>query len=437
MFKNILIVCLLLNIIIVTHCLDFTKNKQFNNNNNNNNLNKETIKGDINLNSNFYLFSGGEVYSPNKLGKTDIIFGGQQILSLLSQQSNDPIKNSKVIEVVNITGLFVIPGLIDVHVHVTGGGGELGPYSRTPEAQLSQLIEGGITTLVGILGTDSISRSLDNLITKVRSLQTGGLTAYMWSGAYRYPPPTFTGDVMRDLVIVDEVIGVGEVAISDHRSSCPSVHELSRLVSDARVSGLISGKAGIVHFHVGSASTGLDPLWEVLEKTSIPITQMYPTHVSSRGPLLLEQGKQWIQQGGFVDFTADADNETDTLNALINYLQSNVNMSRVSISSDAYGSLPLFDDQGILIGYGVASPAAVFQTIKNLVLKGWPLEQALPLATTNPASFLAFSKKGQIKVGNDADFIVVNENLEIQYVVANGKILKTPTWVAKGMFPCT
>lgn len=46
-----------------------------------------------------------------------------------------------------------------MHVHITGGGGEAGPASRCPEAQLSKLISAGITTVVGVTGTDSVTRS--------------------------------------------------------------------------------------------------------------------------------------------------------------------------------------------------------------------------------------------------------------------------------------
>lgn len=56
-------------------------------------------------------------------------------------------------------GLIAVPGFVDMHVHVAGGGGEAGPASRTPEARLSELLLAGITTVVGLTGTDSVSRS--------------------------------------------------------------------------------------------------------------------------------------------------------------------------------------------------------------------------------------------------------------------------------------
>ena len=63
---------------------------------------------------------------------------------------------------------------------------------------------------------------------------------------------------------------------------------------------MLSGKPGKVHFHVGTYPTMLKMLWYIVENTAIPITQMYPTHMSSRGPKLIEEGKVWIKAGGFL-----------------------------------------------------------------------------------------------------------------------------------------
>ena len=78
----------------------------------------------------------------------------------------------------------VFAGFVDCQVHITGGGGDLGPASRTPEATVGALIEGGLTTVVGVLGTDCISRSLENVVVKCRGLNDEGITAFMWTGAF-------------------------------------------------------------------------------------------------------------------------------------------------------------------------------------------------------------------------------------------------------------
>ena len=201
---------------------------------------------------------------------------------------------------------------------------------------------------------------------------------------------------------------------------------------------MLSGKAGIAYFHVGDAKTKLDPLWSIVNQTSIPITQMYPTHMSSRGPALTYEGTKWIAAGGFVDFTADAPNETATTHALNSYYSQGVDMSHVTLSSDSYGSLPDYDANGILIGYGVASPSNLFNQVRTMIMDyKWPIELAFSLATRNTASYLGFVNKGEIQVGKDADVLVLDPaTLDLQYFFANGKMLKSPTATATAMFPC-
>ena len=340
---------------------------------------------------------------------------------------------------INITGKYLIPGLVDAHVHASGGGGERGPASRTPGAQLSQVTSAGVTSLVGVLGTDSVTRTPEVLLAALNGLDAEGLSTWMWTGAYRVPTPTILGSVIKDVQLISKVLGVGEIALSDHRSSWPSREELLSMISDARVGGLMGGKAGIAHFHVGSYKAGLDPLFDVVRTTSIPITQMYPTHVSSRGEPLAQQAREWIAQGGYVDMTADnpSDDATDTSELLQRWFEQKVDLQSVTISSDAFGSLPTFKD-GVLVGYGMGLPSALLFTLRLLVNRHrWPIERALPLVTSNPARILQLPFKGRILQGFDADLVVMRpHDLGIDYVFAKGQLMKSPTWIKRGMFEC-
>lgn len=239
-------------------------------------------------------------------------------------------------------------------------------------------------------------------------------------------------------MLINKIIGAGEIAISDHRSSWPSYQQLVELVSSCRVGGLLSGKAGIVCFHVGDAPGMLNPLWEIVNQTTIPITQMYPTHMSSRGQALINEGMKWIQAGGYLDFTADAPNETFTAQALNQYRVQGIDLSHVTVSSDSYGSLPVFDSTGRLITYSVASPMNLLNQIITMITQyNWDITTAFSLATSNTASYLGFTNKGKLQNGNDGDIIILNPNtFAVQYVFANGQMLKNITHTSTAMFPC-
>ena len=129
-----------------------------------------------------------------------------------------------------------------------------------PPLALSRLTPGGVTTAIGVLGTDDTVRTPAELVTVARGLIAEGLSAWCHTGGYHVPPTTATGSVRRDIVLIDLILGVGELAISDHRSSQPTLDELLRVAADAHVGGLMSGKAGIVHLHVGDGPRGLEPV---------------------------------------------------------------------------------------------------------------------------------------------------------------------------------
>ncbi|CAF0865620.1 unnamed protein product [Rotaria sordida] len=400
------------------------------------------------------VLTGGKVYGTPVEANTatedlcmphrkDVVMAGGRILSMMEPSKTaafiNSIRDSQLtILPISVQDQIIIPGLVDVHVHAIGGGGEQGPYSRTPESHLSQLIRGGLTTIVGILGTDGVTRSLSSLLQKMKSLEHDGLSTWMWTGSYRIPIVTLTGSLQQDVLLIDKVLGAGELALSDHRSSWPSKSELKQLLSDVRVAGMLSGKSGVIHFHMGSAPTKIDLLWQILNETTIPIQHMYLTHMSSRGDDLIAEARKWIKAGGMCDFTADAEmlNETDTINTLNKFRAEKLPLKQITVSSDAYGSFPQYDSSGRLISYSMGLPDLTLRTIQNLVLKhSWPVEEAIQFSTANPATYLNLKRKGFLAEGYDADILVLNQtDLSPLYVFGRGQILKTPTWIKHDMF---
>jgi len=372
------------------------------------------------------LFKNALIYSPQLLGTKDILAGGRSILAVA-----DHIEPPMGVEVtiIDCTGLWLMPGLIDSHVHITGGGGEGGPASRMPELQISQMIDGGVTTVVGCLGTDGITRSVESVLMKVKSIKANGMSAWMYTGAYQVPPPTITGDIMRDITLIEEVIGVGEIAISDHRSSVPTIAELSKLTGHARVAGMIGGKAGIINMHMGDARDPFRPLHDIVANSEMGYKQFIPTHCN-RNDYIFEDAKEYGKKG-FVDITTSSypyykDEEIKPSTALRLLLESGVPIKHITFTSDACGSLPGFDPEtGKLIKIEMGLPDSVLREIKESVTEeGIPLEIALQVATSNPADILKLTGKGYIKEGYDADILILDPDFKIVHLMANGKMVK-------------
>ncbi|GAB4283270.1 MAG: beta-aspartyl-peptidase [Marinilabiliales bacterium] len=369
------------------------------------------------------LLKNCEVYCPDFIGKKDILVGGKSILAIEDTINPAGLK----IEVIDCNGNIVIPGLIDAHVHISGAGGEGGPATRTPELRLSMLLEGGITTVIGCLGTDGFGRSPREVLMKVKALRAEGVSAWMYTGAYQVPTPTILGqDPGHDITLIEEVIGVGEIALSDHRSSCPTVDDLIKLTEHARVGGMLGGKAGIVNIHMGDAKDPFAPLYAAVEKSELNLKQFLPTHCN-RNDYIFEDAKEYGKRG-YVDITASSypyfpQYEVKPSTAIIELIKAGVPLEHITMTSDACGSLPDFDENGNLVKLEMGLPKSIFREMVDAINEGLEMEKALKPVTSNVADILKLNSKGRIKTGNDADMVVLDKNYEIQHVFALGQIM--------------
>ncbi|MCE5202567.1 MAG: beta-aspartyl-peptidase [Synergistaceae bacterium] len=376
------------------------------------------------------IIRNAEVYVPEHVGVKDVLLLGNKIAAVDDHISFDMKGPVDVIEI-DAAGKSLVPGFIDSHVHIQGGGGEGGFSTRTPEATLTDITTAGVTTVVGCLGTDGTARDMVSLLAKARGLDEEGITTYIYTGSYRLPAKTITGDIMKDIMVVDKIIGIGEIAVSDHRSSQPTFEEFVRAVSDARVAGMLSGKAGIIDIHLGDGKRKIELIKRAVKETEIPITQFLPTHIN-RNQELFEECVEYAKAGGYIDFTGsddpdfweETDGEVRFSKGLKRLLDEGVNCDNFTISSDGQGSLPIFNEKKEYVGIGVGKSSCLIKAIKECVFReNIPLEIAIRALTSNPARILKFYTKGKIKAGMDADLCILDENIDVDTVVAKGKIM--------------
>ncbi len=363
----------------------------------------------------------GEVHAPEPLGRKHVLVAGGIVVAV----ADEPISVSGEVEVetVDLQGRRLIPGLIDCHVHLTGGGGEAGFRSQVPRLLLGALTRGGTTTVVGVLGTDDSTRSTSSLLAATRGLNEEGITAYCLTGGYHLPPTTFTGSVRDDLVHLDRVLGLGELALSDHRSSQPTLDELLHVVADAHVGGMLAGKSGFTHLHVGDGDRGLSLIHEALDRSELPPRVFHPTHVNRRCELF-HQAVELTQRGCTVDVTAfpvaEGDDGYSAADAVRRFLDSGAPPDRLTVSSDAGGSLPEFDGEGRVSGWDVGRPEALGEALAELLGAGMDPARVLPCFTTNVARVLGLASKGRVAVGADADLVVLDKDGRARDVMARG-----------------
>lgn len=381
-----------------------------------------------------------DVYAPENLGRKQVVIVGDKFEGIYDKINiPDDFVN---IHIVNGKGKVMMPGFIDNHVHILGGGGEEGFSTRTPEVKFTDLTTSGITTVIGCLGTDNVCRGMAELVAKTKVLTEEGISAYCYTGSYEIPVKTLSKSIKEDLMLINEVIGVGEIAISDHRSSQPSIEELLRVLSEARVGGLLSGKCGIVDMHVGSGKRKIDMLFSIIKDTEIPASQILPTHIN-RSTELFEEGIRYVKEGGYIDLTTSSNpdymepGEIRASEGLAKLYKMNIPIEHITFSSDGNGSMPLFDKNHKSVGIGICSVKSLYEEVKNAVLSyKVPLESAIKVITSNAAELFKLSNSGRIKSKFNADFVMANEKtLEITDVFAKGKFLvKDNEVLVKGKF---
>lgn len=379
------------------------------------------------------LLKNADLYTPSHVGKRDILIAGEKIMAI--EPVIEGYDKLKGVEVFDLGMARVVPGLVDLHVHVTGGGGEQGPASRVPEIKLTDLTLNGVTTVLGLLGTDGITRSVENLVAKARALTEEGITCYCLTGSYTYPSVTAAGGVARDICLIDPVVGV-KVAMADHRSSGITGQELIRLGSEARMGGLMAAKAGLVVIHMGTSKDYMNKLLYVMDNSDVPAKTYLPTHCE-RSHELIAQAMEFVKRGGTVDFTMGEEGDTGgAAKILYNAVEGGADPSRLTLSSDACGSLPRFDENGECIGLTYETPAGLLAEIRNLVKMGMPLETAMLFLTKNPARVLGKAGvKGELTVGADADILVFDDNLAVKTLFARGALaVRDGKAVMKGRF---
>lgn len=374
------------------------------------------------------LIKNARVYAPASLGKKDILTANG-VICKIAGHIDEGAALSLGAEVVDAGGRILVPGFIDQHEHIIGAGGEAGYYSRTPEVSVGGLVMNGITTVVGMRGTDGTSRHQESLFAKAMALEKEGISAYITTGSYEVPVDTFTGSVRGDIYMMEKVIGTGEIAVSDRRSSQPTRAEIERIAADSYVAGLISGKRGFVHFHMGDGARGLDMLLSIISETEIPARQFIVTHVN-RKRSLLEQSKEFAKAGGIIDFTSGISDEEGFPGAvkpsrcIAECAREGVPLSNITMSSDANGSMALYEN-GVFVRLLVTRADSLLSEFRDLVSReGMPLETALTFITSNVAEAIGlYPQKGAVAEGSDADFALMTDKLEIDCVIAKGKVV--------------
>jgi beta-aspartyl-dipeptidase (metallo-type) len=364
------------------------------------------------------LIENGEVYAPTPLGRQSVLLLDGTIARIGAVDRRTAESLGVECDVIDATGCVVCPGLIDPHEHILGGSGETGFATMTPEIHVEELVSAGITTVVGCLGVDVTMKNMAGLVGKAKGLREQGIDAHLWTGGYRVPPTSLLSSVREDILFIQEILGTGEIAISDERSMDPEPRELAKVVHDSYVGGMLAKKCGLTHFHVGDKDGRLAPLRELIDHYDVEPCWLYATHVE-RNEALMREAIQLAGAGANVDVDIV---EEDFPKWLRFYLDNGGEPTRLTVSSDA----------------SISSPRTLYEQLRAAVLReGFPLELVLSLVTANTARVLRLERQGTLEVGKAGDLLVLDRtSLEIIHVhgrngwmMRDRKLVKRSRWL--------
>lgn len=386
-----------------------------------------------------------EVLAPEPQGRRDVVLAGERIVAV----AEPGVEISGIaVEEHDLAGRIVAPGFIDNHVHVLGGGGGLGFASRAPELQTSQLARAGITTVIGMLGFDATTRDMRALVAKTKAFRQDGLSAWALTGAtLEHPVPTLTGRIRDDIAFIEEIIGVGEISVSElgyaYDSNGPGAQYVAEAATAGLLAGRLAGKSGYLCLQVPPyVGACLKPVMAMLDRTGLPITQLLPSHVNQTD-IYMADAIDWGRSGGYVDVGANYSPANDfaraipPAKAIVQLRENGVPLAQILLSSDGNGAPPKEEEGEGRPATANYMPVGALHTVwrRLIVEEGWSPGDALAVVTANVAAATGLAQKGRIAPGMDADLLVLDDDWQVDTVIARGRIMVAAGQpVVRGMF---
>lgn len=378
----------------------------------------------------FTLIKNIHLYTPDDMGMSDILVCGEKIAAI----GRDIAPTGITVNVIDGGGMTAMPGLIDQHVHIIGGGGQTGYFSLAPEVPLSKLIECGTTTVVGLLGTDGFVKTLPQLYAKTKALCQDGISAYMLTGYYGLPTPTLTGSIANDLIFIDKVIGC-KIALSDDRSSHPTRQELLRIIQQVRLGGFTGAKGGVMHVHLGALPSGISELLDIAREFPSLTGYISPTHMGRTHDLFL-QGIEFARLGGIIDISTGGTKYCEPYLSVLEGLDAGISIDNMTFSSDGNAGVRRKNPETGEDTYRIAPlDKNLEQTIRLITDGGLTPDKAFRLITVNPARNMKLNGKGKVAVGADADLTLFDDAWNLQCVISRGQMMmRDGAIIKKGNF---
>jgi len=374
-----------------------------------------------------FIICGGTLVDRLSLRKNNCIAVSDGKISLIDSSCQHNAR-----ECINAHGLFISPGLIDLHVH-GGNGADSFDCSHDSIDRISVFHgERGTTGLILSLGASSFERTALALerAACVRGMESGAaIIGFHLEGPFLNP--CFCGALdsshflMPDSKAAGELLaaGRGNIKIVTVAPELPGCLQLIEFLSSSGIVVSIGHSAASFEETLRAKAAGLRHVTHIFNA-------MRGMHHREPGPA----GAALSSEDLSVEVIADGLH----VHRFFLKLLWQTKERNLALVSDCIAAAGMPDGQYRLAGRQISlkggraiagdgilagSTATLLDCVKTMVLSGLSIPQAIYFATENPARILSLNRKGRLSPGFDADIMIFDPDLTPRLVVAGGRII--------------
>ena len=372
------------------------------------------------------------------------IINGKVILHDEIVTKNVFIEGDKVVEIserkpekediIDAKGLYVSPGFIDIHTHGRGGYQVMDSTFESLNAISKASLQTGVTSFLVSTATmpiESISHAIENVVKnkeKVEGAQILGvhMEGPFFSKVYKGAQPeeymihptiqNFVSIVNNNEDIVKKV------------SLAPELEGATELIPYLFEKGIIVS-LGHTNATYQEAQRAIDLGATSATHTYNAMTPLTHREVGVTGTVMINQNvyAELVLDGIHVSYPAAKILLKTKGKDKVVLITDSVETAGLpdGIYESSMGTVRINNHQvRLLNGTLAGSQADMNQCVKNVYQHlGLTLNEAVSLASYNPAKSLGIDKMGEIKVGNFADIIFFDDNFQIKQTIVKGKVL--------------
>lgn len=372
------------------------------------------------------------------------IINGKVILHDEIVTKNVFIEGDKVVEIserkpekediIDAKGLYVSPGFIDIHTHGRGGYQVMDSTFESLNAISKASLQTGVTSFLISTVTmpiESISHAIENVVKnkeKVEGAQILGvhMEGPFFSKVYKGAQPeeymihptiqNFVSIVNNNEDIVKKV------------SLAPELEGATELIPYLFEKGIIVS-LGHTNATYQEAQRAIDLGATSATHTYNAMTPLTHREVGVTGTVMINQNvyAELVLDGIHVSYPAAKILLKTKGKDKVVLITDSVETAGLpdGIYESSMGTVRINNHQvRLLNGTLAGSQADMNQCVKNVYQHlGLTLNEAVSLASYNPAKSLGIDKMGEIKVGNFADIIFFDDNFQIKQTIVKGKVL--------------